>query len=419
MVIHVLAAAQDNVMPQRGVKRKISSLSPHDNASSAVQRKLHHELKEIKKAAKKSRTFETRKIIKRLKSLRSKGADTSDLEYLEKQLPVLKRIDIEMASNTAFISKIRKNKQLFNNDILKTAIAEEIGSDLLSTEQLGASASRAQSRLLSSRTLAERIASALQTLNLIMNPLGGGNYAASEKVSRDATSGPEPASTATGDENGPETLANNIVTRIETGSETGWESGNDGEWESGSIEEDTRNVSQDRLTDASADKSSSKPVTKPGNARSSELQSTFLPSLSTGFIRGVSDESDWDESEAKITDSTPKKNRRGQRARRVIWEKKYGRNANHKKRELGEQMHSMKERQKKNTDSKRRSQNIHQVDTKTADTKADVRQSEKRDRPSVWDKRDQPLHPSWEAKKRMREKMAAGIVPSQGKKIVF
>lgn len=34
-------------------------------------------------------------------------------------------------------------------------------------------------------------------------------------------------------------------------------------------------------------------------------------------------------------------------------------------------------------------------------------------------KDDKPLHPSWEAKRRLKEKESAGIVPSQGKKIKF
>jgi hypothetical protein len=30
-----------------------------------------------------------------------------------------------------------------------------------------------------------------------------------------------------------------------------------------------------------------------------------------------------------------------------------------------------------------------------------------------------PLHPSWEAKRKLKEKEGAGIIPSKGKKIVF
>ena len=32
---------------------------------------------------------------------------------------------------------------------------------------------------------------------------------------------------------------------------------------------------------------------------------------------------------------------------------------------------------------------------------------------------EKPTHPSWEAKRKLKEKEGAGILPSQGKKIVF
>jgi hypothetical protein len=44
-------------------------------------------------------------------------------------------------------------------------------------------------------------------------------------------------------------------------------------------------------------------------------ESTFLPSLAVGFVRGNSD-SEWSDSEAKVADNE-RKNRRGQRARRA------------------------------------------------------------------------------------------------------
>jgi len=34
-------------------------------------------------------------------------------------------------------------------------------------------------------------------------------------------------------------------------------------------------------------------------------------------------------------------------------------------------------------------------------------------------KDDKPLHPSWEAKRRLKEKLNPSIVPGQGKKITF
>ena len=61
----------------------------------------------------------------------------------------------------------------------------------------------------------------------------------------------------------------------------------------------------------------------------------------------------------------------------------------------------------------------HNTDKEHADMKANIRQDKKQDRPLAPNAPEQPLHPSWEAKRRMKEKMAARIVPSQGQKIVF
>ena len=46
-------------------------------------------------------------------------------------------------------------------------------------------------------------------------------------------------------------------------------------------------------------------------------RSTFLPSLAVGFTRGESDDSEWSETENLAEESSIKKNRRGQRARRA------------------------------------------------------------------------------------------------------
>lgn len=39
--------------------------------------------------------------------------------------------------------------------------------------------------------------------------------------------------------------------------------------------------------------------------------------------------------------------------------------------------------------------------------------------PKAKSKDDKPLHPSWEAKKRLNEKLKPVILPPQGKKIIF
>lgn len=56
-------------------------------------------------------------------------------------------------------------------------------------------------------------------------------------------------------------------------------------------------------------------ITK-GNKKARTGESTFLPSLSVGFVDGDSD-TEWSDAEANIADAPVKKNRRGQRARQA------------------------------------------------------------------------------------------------------
>lgn len=112
------------------------------------------------------------------------------------------------------------------------------------------------------------------------------------------------------------------------GDDSGWETNSDGE---------IVRVRPSRKASSPSYKShpslASTPKAKPVKEKKAKKEekpatsSRFLPSLMAGYL------SDPD-SEASDDDSAPqRKNRRGQRARRAIWEKKYGDNAKHKKTE--------------------------------------------------------------------------------------
>jgi hypothetical protein len=105
-----------------------------------------------------------------------------------------------------------------------------------------------------------------------------------------------------------------------------------------------------------------------------------------------------------------------------IWEKKYGRNANHIKKEREEEEEARKKRAEKmkHSASKRSGK---------AASRALPGQIENRPKDSGWNnekegelgasygKKEASLHPSWEAAK--RKKATPMIFPSTGKKIVF
>lgn len=114
-----------------------------------------------------------------------------------------------------------------------------------------------------------------------------------------------------------------------------------------------------------------------------------LPLLNEGFVSGSDDESIED------ADVRPaRRNRRGQRARRKIWEQKYGRRANHVQKEQQEQQRLADEKRQRQA----------QKAAKQAEYFRKKQEFEAR-----------PLHPSWEAQlKRKRE-----AAQFQGKKVKF
>lgn len=55
-----------------------------------IAKKLHHHLKEVKKAAKKAKTFETHRLVKKLKGFRSRDGQAEEISVLESELELLK-----------------------------------------------------------------------------------------------------------------------------------------------------------------------------------------------------------------------------------------------------------------------------------------------------------------------------------------
>ncbi|KAI1458702.1 Bud-site selection protein [Annulohypoxylon moriforme] len=194
----------------------------------------------------------------------------------------------------------------------------------------------------------------------------------------------------------------------------------------------------DSETSASA---SSPPPKKSKTAKSGPITaggSAFLPSLMGGYISGS-------ESEASDIDVAPaRKNRRGQRARQAIWEKKYKEKAKHlqkqqeKGRDQGWDMRrgavgdddGSNKPWKKGIHNPFENKNVHperlrQMQGGTsggggANRRVEERRPvEERPKPKAPPKRDDtgPLHPSWAAAKKAKE--GAQKVEFQGRKVVF
>ena len=149
-------------------------------------------------------------------------------------------------------------------------------------------------------------------------------------------------------------------------------------------------------------------------------KSAFLPTLTAGGYWSGSDSED--DIEDVDDDIAPRKNRRGQRARQQIWERKYGSKANHlrkmqegrktkygqdfRRRATGGLFYNKSERKPlKDTAPKAYGSGGNSKNNRGGDY--EVRETQIR---------EGPLHPSWEAARKSKQQM---IVPSEGKKIVF
>ncbi|ODV91655.1 hypothetical protein CANCADRAFT_226 [Tortispora caseinolytica NRRL Y-17796] len=136
-------------------------------------------------------------------------------------------------------------------------------------------------------------------------------------------------------------------------------------------------------------------------------ESSNLPELATGYYSG-SDASDIEMEEAP--EEPKKKNRMGQRARRELWEKKYGKNANHLK--------NQKEHNQKGSNGSRptkdfRSHRDSKIHKETKPRK-DFKKEFKKETTKPADL--ESLHPSWAARKKEIEVFS---IKPKGKKVKF
>ncbi|KAH7885272.1 Bud-site selection protein [Phlebopus sp. FC_14] len=448
----------------RGIKRKRPQTIEEDNSNQ------YHGARLVRKAAKRSKTFEMQKMLKKLREARREDTASEVTKDLESQVDALKQIDSDKAANSALLTKIRKDKVLSNDPQVQSAVSTELAVNLVPPGTAGTPVAKAQSRLLSSKVLASQVSAVVEALrDLLHSPPKTGEYEETEhlddsgpsKIAKRQPSQARREETRRTREEISQSNTSELHLESDRASISGegsndsvdadgWESGTvsdgassvGGDWESGSILGSSHAEERgDVPSDPDSDTSSSRPVSFKSKAHpaSSKGQSEFLPSLSVGFARGDSD-SEFSDSEAKAADGI-KKNRRGQRARRAIWEKKFGKNANHVKRqrEIAQPSNSKWQRLRAPSGDERPHR---KYPTQSQSQPSDRHQRAHRQRPLLpqsaegwsrqsskvpmrrnksgadsrrakWD--EQPLHPSWEAKKQK----TASIVPSQGTKIVF
>ncbi|KAI0801873.1 Bud-site selection protein [Irpex lacteus] len=445
----------------------------------------HHHIREVRKAAKKAKTFEVQKTVKKLKGLRSKTPDSSEIADLEAQLEILKvspsdvpvsssrainlfkqNLDTDVFANTALRTKIHKDKLLTSDEHLTAALAQELcPEDVAAPAAPGSNEAKVQARILSSKIVATEVAGVVEALRVAVSPElrkakeravegeeeeeddevaegsdGGDGEERDRPVSKKARTGKNMASQDEEEESDASSRVQAFSDEDEEVDDAGWESGSVHEGP-GSEDDSEDEEDHPRPSTSSRKESTAKPTKSQPEKSKKAGESTFLPSLAVGFTRGDSDASDLSDDE----DVAPKKNRRGQRARRAIWEKKYGRNANHVKKQ--EEIYGKdKPADRHGRDGPQRPAKGHGHGQNAA--KGRARQQLPPQSKSIpvqdqgWQQRsrgprtyltchlpphiqqekkqeEKSLHPSWAAKKMLKEKQNPSIVAPQGKKIVF
>lgn len=241
------------------------------------------------------------------------------------------------------------------NDDVKAAMKKELENSLVVPATAGTTLAKIQARLLSSKILANQVTASMTSLKFLLDPAlkqrdnvdKSKTDASASAQSPDRPSKIRKASTPNEAPAVRRSDAAVVPTAEGTDDEEsdvledddGWESGsidgeglNDDGWESGSIgsssdHEESEDEGSEEESDSGDEELAVKPskatlhkpkaaaIAKPAKQASSKMESTFLPSLAVGFVRG-SDDSDFSDAEGAEADM-PKKNRRGQRARQA------------------------------------------------------------------------------------------------------
>ena len=190
-----------------------------------------------------------------------------------------------------------------------------------------------------------------------------------------------------------------------------------------------RNLNPEEITSGSELESRpQKPQPSHKSPRTTPKSTTFLPALSLGgYFSGSESASDLSDTEQQ----PHRKNRRGQQARRALWEKKFGVNANHLKKqsENRDEGWDLRRGARDNGDERGKRgrgrgrsgvRNERRSGGEKGRGQGPVRSGANSDPVSARKTKpatDGPLHPSWEAAKKAKEQKKTAAF--QGKKVVF
>ncbi|WVN90443.1 uncharacterized protein L203_105679 [Cryptococcus depauperatus CBS 7841] len=441
----------------------------------AAQR-IPQALKHLHPVFKQAKTFETRRLIKKLKFIRSKGKDEAELTDLESQLKALHDIRLYNLGQSHLLIKLRKHPLLKQHtlpvsiySLLKPSIDTDCHENKPSIVMM-----KAENRLCSAKFVAEKVK---HVVSWILGEEGSKlvvekKASISNSGSKSKTKGSNEESQSEEQEDDDGGFSRSIIDNSD-----GDKSSDDEQyqqthaaeaagWESGSVSESDPPDKDELQTDSDSHFESndsnaadilqpkrskiSEPSSKsiietrakaPKNEKNPKLKqelvsensknfasSIFLPSLSAGFTRGDDGDSDpdLDEDPNGIAgkDKGVRKNRRGQRARQAIWEKKYGKSAKHvvKARE-GEKEKERIAQEKDEAKARSRDSGWGQRGKPSHVGVSNHASSAWKPKPEPEQNASQEskktLHPSWEAARLRKQKMGAIPTNVKAQKVIF
>ncbi|OWZ26423.1 hypothetical protein C356_06975 [Cryptococcus neoformans c45] len=474
----VQESVQETVAPQEA-----ASIEHQVGRSSVdvekVAKRIPQALKSLHPVFKQAKTFETRRLIKKIKFLRNKDVKDEAAD-LESQLEIIHDIQLQPLAKSHLLIKLRKHP-LFKQAPLPSEISSLLSPPSATTMSFaGTSATsalinKAENRLCSAKIVAERVknvvswtvcedgAKLVTDKKAATTSTGRGNSKNAaesideeddEEEGEEANLGRDISRPMVNESDSEEDSDNERVLQDRAADAAGWQSGSvsgsDGVGEEVDIASESESESDDpdaiAVPFAKRAKTTipplppkSKPLKsekadKPPKSAKDLTSSIFLPSLSVGFTRGDDSDSDpdLDDDPNGIAGKQPvvRKNRRGQRARQAIWEKKYGKNAKHVvKAHEEEKIQAQKAKEKAGAKGRTRdsgwgarsgkaigpavaSASPHTAAmSHTQKVYSEPKQSQTEQKKS--------LHPSWEAAKLRKQKMGAVQTEVKAQKIVF
>ncbi|KAK4687430.1 hypothetical protein P7C73_g2687, partial [Tremellales sp. Uapishka_1] len=321
----------------------------------AIAKRIPQAIKTLHPLFKQAKTQETQRLIKKVKFLRTKPETAAEVKDLEAQLELLTHLQIQPLTQAHLLLKLRKHPFL-----RLTSLSEPIISLLTSSAPRDSSSLtiKVENRLCSSKLVSDNIKSVLawtvgeegavlksQAVERSKRKEIGEKRRKLETAREErmnAMKGMVDVEDDEDDEDEDEVEGGEIEDEEEDG---GKQVADDAGWESGSISdgESIASSSSSALPpnkrtktipeSTSKPKPKALPLPRAPPPSSKPTSSTFLPTLATGFTLGDSDDSDpdmdYDPDGIIGSKAGERKNRRGQRARQAIWEKKYGKNAKH------------------------------------------------------------------------------------------